>query len=122
MAQAVVSGHITVKPPPAKPPVKPRVVKPPPRKKDDSDSSINTKTTKNSVPPPQKRAVMDNGEIAPPETPLGMPPMKPPPRHHSPSYHTKRPPQIKARGTLMPSELDATAEEGKNLLNSAMSV
>ena len=52
-----------------------------------------------------------------------MPPAKPPARKHSPSYRSRRPPNIKARGTLYPGEdIGITAEEGKNLLNTAMGV
>ena len=118
IAQAVVGGNAPKKPPP----VKPRGVKP-----SGSNSAGAKPPPKKRVAPPKRpskrQVVMDNGEVAPPETPMGMPPMKPPARQHSPSYHSKRPPIIKARGTMMkPAELETKAEEGKNLLNSAMSV
>ena len=118
IAQAVVGGNAPKKPPP----VKPRGVKP-----SGSNSAAAKPPPKKRVAPPKRpskrQVVMDNGEVAPPETPMGMPPMKPPARQHSPSYHSKRPPIIKARGTMMkPAELETKAEEGKNLLNSAMSV
>ena len=76
------------------------------------------KQEENSTKKAREPSRMENGQIAPPETPLGPAPRKPPAR-----YQNRRPPQIIARGTLMPQEISVDmADEGRDLLNSAMSV
>ena len=98
------------------PPIKPRSV--PPKTGARAKQEENSTKKAPSVPTRRKPSAMENGQIAPPETPLGPAPRKPPAR-----YQNRRPPQIIARGTLMPQEISVDmADEGRDLLNSAMSV
>ena len=96
--------------------IKPRSV--PPKTGARAKQEENSTKKAPSVPTRRKPSAMENGQIAPPETPLGPAPRKPPAR-----YQNRRPPQIIARGTLMPQEISVDmADEGRDLLNSAMSV